>query len=41
MKPSSNYLLSEPAIVAGLLAVESKSSFSELDWANLVADYDR
>ena len=42
MKPSSNYLLSEPAIVAGIAsAVESKSSFSELDWANLVEDYDR
>ena len=42
MKPSSNNLLSEPAIVAGIAtAVESKSSFSELDWANLVEDYDR
>ena len=42
MKPSSNYLLSEPAIVARIAsAVESKSSFSELDWANLVEDYDR
>jgi len=42
MKPSSNYLLSEPAIVAGIAsAVEAKSSFSELDWANLVEDYDR
>jgi len=41
MKPSSNFLLSEPAIVAGIAsAVESKSSFSELDWANLVEDYD-
>ena len=42
MKPSSNNLLSEPAIVAGIAsAVESKSSFSELDWVNLVEDYDR
>jgi anaerobic selenocysteine-containing dehydrogenase len=42
MKPSSNYLLSEPAIVAGIAsAVESKSNFSELDWANLVENYDR
>ena len=42
MKPSSNNLLSEPAIVAGIAsAVESKSSFSQLDWANLVEDYDR
>ena len=42
MKASSNNLLSEPAIVAGIAtAVESKSSFSELDWANLVEDYDR
>ena len=35
MKPSSSNLLSEPAIVAGIAsAVESKSSFSALDWGN-------
>ena len=42
MKPASYELLSEPAIVAGIAtAVEHRRPMSDLDWNNLVEDYDR
>ena len=42
MKPASDELLSEPAIVAGIAtAVEHRRPMSDLDWNNLVEDYDR
>ena len=42
MKPASDELLSEAAIVAGIAtAVEYRRPMSDLDWNNLVEDYDR
>tara|TARA_B100001250_G_scaffold399748_1_gene409472 strand:- start:363 stop:2066 length:1704 start_codon:yes stop_codon:yes gene_type:complete len=42
MKPASDELLSEAAIVAGIAsAVESRRPMSDLDWNNLIEDYDR
>ena len=42
MKPASDELLSEAAIVAGIAtAVENRRPMSDLDWNNLVEDYDR
>ena len=42
MKPASDELLSEVAIVAGIAsALESRRPMSDLDWNNLVEDYDR
>ena len=42
MKPASDNLLSEPAIVAGIAsALESRRSMSDLEWNKLVDDYDR
>ena len=40
LKPASEQLLSEPAIVAGL-AQATLGTRSQVDWAHLVADYDR
>ncbi|HMF56073.1 MAG TPA: FdhF/YdeP family oxidoreductase [Pyrinomonadaceae bacterium] len=40
LEPASQYLLSEPAIVSGLARATLKER-SNVDWENLVADYDR
>src|SRR5262249_20943616 len=40
LEPASVYLLSEPAIVAGL-AKATLSNSSDIDWDGLVANYDR
>jgi molybdopterin-dependent oxidoreductase alpha subunit len=39
LKPASNYLRSEPAIIAGMAAATLPDS--PIDWLHLVADYDR
>ncbi len=42
MTPKSKYLLSEPAIVCGIAnALESRRSFSSLNWTELCDNYDR
>lgn len=41
-EPASSDLKSEPAIIAGIAeALELKRTFSPINWANLVEDYDR
>lgn len=39
LKPASEFLRSEPAIIAGI--AEAVMPDSKVDWTNLVADYDR
>ncbi|KMQ81847.1 oxidoreductase alpha subunit, partial [Lasius niger] len=39
LKPASEFLRSEPAIIAGI--AEAVIPDSKVDWTNLVADYDR
>ena len=42
IKPASDALLSEPAIVVGIAsALESRRPMSDLEWGDLVDDYDR
>jgi molybdopterin-dependent oxidoreductase alpha subunit len=43
LSPASEHLKSEPAIVVGLAKAmsASNSSFSDVDWDNMLADYDR
>ncbi len=42
MRPTSKYLLSEPAIVCGIAnALESRKSFSTINWTELCNNYDQ